>query len=536
MFLHRWWRTLFAAVLLSAFGLGPVAATPVAEAEGAIVATDAGPVQGLVFERYRLFQGIPFAAPPVGDLRWRSPQPVTPWAEPRDATAPGNRCAQAGDAFNGPASETEDCLYLNVTTPRTASAGGLKPVMVWLHGGGFVGGAGSDIDASRLAVDGDVVVVTTNYRLGVFGFFGHPALEGSAGFGLEDQQAALRWVQRNAAAFGGDPANVTLIGQSGGGTSICAHLISPLAAGLFHRAILQSGGCLGDWPAGVLPGVPALPAWHAAPEIAAIGAEAAAGIGCDDPATALACLRRLSVAEILPASIFFSRPAFGTPVMPADPAQELRDGRFHPLPVLSGHTRDEGTFWAAFQPQPITVDGYQALLAGAFGEQAARVAERYPVDAYATPGLAWSAVVGDRVWACPTLDGHRLFAARAPTFVYRFDDRAAPVIFPQPPEIPFGAYHASELPYLFDKLGIGMAAAPLNPEQQELSDQMIRYWANFAATGDPNGVDLPAWPVFQPDAPPWYVQRLTPGPAGMGPIDVAAEHQCDFWAGLNPAP
>lgn len=537
---HPWWRAVVATTLLMAFSLTPIGATPVAtpvadQADNAIVETDAGPVRGVVTAEARFFQAIPFAAPPVGDLRWQSPQPVTPWTAVRDATAPGNRCAQTGDAFNGPASDAEDCLYLNLTVPRSADAGHLKPVMVWVHGGGFIGGAGSDQDATRLAVTGDVVVVTVNYRLGIFGFFGHPALAGSAGFGLEDQQAALQWVQGNVAAFGGDPGNVTLFGESGGGTSICAHLTSPPAAGLFHQAILQSGGCLGDWPAGTLPGVPALPAWAPAAEVAAIGAAAAADVGCGDAATALACLRQLAVTDLLPGNLFFSRPAFGTPVLPADPARELRAGRFHQVPILSGHTQDEGTFWAAFQPQPITADSYRALLDGAFGEQATRVVERYPVDAYATPGLAWSAVVGDRVWACPTLDGHRLFAARTPAYVYRFDDREAPVIFPEPPEIPFGAYHASELTYLFDNLGFGTPGAALSPEQQQLSDQMIRYWANFAATGDPNDANLPEWPAFQPsDALP-HVQSLAPGVDGIGPIDVAAEHQCEFWASLQPA-
>lgn len=537
---RRRWRAGLAAFVLGlmtvlpASGVGAVSPVATEGEAGATVTTDAGPVVGTVTGGYRRFQGIPYAAPPVGDGRWRSPRPVAAWTAPRDATTPGNRCPQVGDPINGPASDTEDCLYLSVTAPLTAGPDRPKPVLVWLHGGGLVGGAGSDYDARRLAVGGDLVVVAPNYRLGVFGFFGHPGLEGSAGFGLEDQQAALRWVGRNIAAFGGDPANVTLAGQSGGGVSVCAHLASPAAAGLFHRAIIQSGGCQGEWPAGVLPGVPALTAWSTAAEVEASGAAAAAQVGCADPATALACLRALPAAEILPATIFFARPGVGAPVLPTDPGRALRDGTFHRVPILSGHTRDEGTFWASYQPQPITAGGYRALLAEAFGDGADAVAGRYPVAAYATPGLTWAAVVNDRVWACPALDGHRQFAAHVPTFVYRFDDRDAPVVFPEAPAIPLGAYHGSEVAYLFGS-GLGAPGAPLSPEQRRLSEEMIRSWARFAASGDPNGRGLPAWPAFDPADPMPHVRRLAPSADAGDSVDVAAEHGCGFWAGLAPA-
>jgi len=226
---------------------------------GAIVRTDFGPVRGTVTSEYRTFQGIPYAAPPVGELRWRPPQPPERWSTPRDATTPGSRCPQLASAELGfPGSVDEDCLYLNVITPRSARPGQLRPVMVWVHGGAFLWGAGSDYDARRLAVGGDVVVVTVNYRLGLLGFLGHPSLEGSGNFGLQDQQAALRWVRRNAAAFGGDPGNITVFGESAGALSVCAQLASPASGGLFHRAVMQSGPCMMDWPDNALiPGVPA---------------------------------------------------------------------------------------------------------------------------------------------------------------------------------------------------------------------------------------------------------------------------------------
>lgn len=223
-----------------------------------IVELHSGRVRGLTYEKYRLFQGIPYAAPPVGERRWCSPQPVDPWPQVRDATEPGSPCPQLPQDFADIASLDEDCLFLNVTAPRT---GGSKPVMVWLHGGGGANGEGAIFDAHRLAVAEDVVVVTPNSRLGIFGNFGYPSLAGGGGFGIEDQQAVLRWVQRNIDAFGGDPGNVTLFGESYGGLNVSAHLVAPGSAGLFHRAIVQSGFALLRSPAGAwAPGSPEMPA------------------------------------------------------------------------------------------------------------------------------------------------------------------------------------------------------------------------------------------------------------------------------------
>ncbi len=210
---RRWRRALTVALVCSVAAAACPPEAKTADA-GAIVRTDSGPVNGTATDEYRAFQGIPYAAPPVGELRWQAPQPPKRWSAPRDATEPGSRCPQLATAeFGYPGSVDEDCLYLDVITPRSARSDRLKPVMVWVHGGGLIAGAGSDYDARRLAVGGDVVVVTVNYRLGLLGFLGHPGLENSGNFGLQDQQAALRWVRRNAAAFGGDPDNVTLRGN-----------------------------------------------------------------------------------------------------------------------------------------------------------------------------------------------------------------------------------------------------------------------------------------------------------------------------------
>jgi para-nitrobenzyl esterase len=253
--------------------------------DAAIVDTDSGAVRGTLASDYRLFQGIPYAASTAGEHRWRAPAPVQAWTEPRDATKPGNICAQQPSVYADVASLEEDCLFLNVTTPQVTGADRLRPVVVWIHGDGAIG-AGSFFDARRLATIGDVIVVTINYRLGVFGVFGYAGLDGSGTFGLQDQRAALQWVLRNAAAFGGDPENVTLFGESYGGLATSAHLTSPESQGLFHRAIIQSGFALMDLPAGALyPGVPAVEwfGWQSAAEVEAAGAGMAAQLGCTDP-------------------------------------------------------------------------------------------------------------------------------------------------------------------------------------------------------------------------------------------------------------
>ena len=504
-----------------------------------IVQTDAGPVRGTVTDRYRLFQGIPYAATTGGEGRWRPPRPVPPWREPRDATRPCPICPQQPSSYAEVASLEEDCLFLNVTAPRSATPAEPKPVMVWIHGDGAIGGGGF-FDGRPLALAGDVVVVTVNYRLGIFGAFGHPGLEGSGTFGLQDQQAALRWVAGNAAAFGGDPGNVTVFGESYGGLSVSAHLIAPASAGLFHRAIVQSGFALMDLPAGAMfPGVPAVPwyGWRATAEVEALGASVASQLGCADPATALDCLRGLPVERLFAHAQPFQPYAFDNPVLPDDPGTALREGRFHRVPVLAGSTHDEHRLFVglfrALAGQPVTTDQYPALLAEAFGEQAAQIQARYPLSAYPSAAVAWATVLTDRMWARSTFALHRLLAARVPVYAYEFADGRAPMYLPFPPDLPPGAFHAAEVPYLFPDDKFRSAATP---EQRALSDQLLRTWAGFARTGDPGGPGLPAWPRFDGAQAVPYVQSLAPGGDGIGPVDYAAEHHLGFWEATGPSP
>ncbi|TWD73322.1 para-nitrobenzyl esterase [Kribbella amoyensis] len=500
---------------------------------GPVVRTDTGDVRGTVHADRRVFQGVPYAAPPVGPQRWQSPAPVKPWTGERAATEPGSPCPQNKNAIADLASTNEDCLVLNVTTPRSATPEQRKPVMVWIHGDGAIG-SGDQFDPARLAVDGDVVVVTFNFRLGVFGGFGLPGLAGSGTFGLQDQRAALEWVQRNAAAFGGDPGNVTLFGVSYGATSTSAHLLAKKSHGLFHKVIMQSGFTVMDMPAGVTyPGIPALPwyGWTTTKDAQTQGQLVASQLGCKDPANTADCLRKVPVAKLLavPQVMNIFQPmALDNDDLPPNPEQALDRGEFAEVPVLAGSTRDEHTTFVAFfrelAGRPVTKANYPELLRTAFGANAAKIAAEYPLTGYPTPALAWSAVVTDRLWARAQLRQNQLLSAKNPLWFYEFADRDAPLDIPFPPGFDPGAWHAGDVGYLFRT---AEEAGKMTNDQVALSDAMIRYWTTFAHHGDPNTEGLPAWPRF---AQPADVQSLAPN--AIKPVDYEAEHKLTFWRGL----
>lgn len=492
---------LIAAALLA----GPAG---VAQAsEPGLVRTDAGPVRGTVLADHQLYQGIPYAAAPVGELRWRSPLPVTPWTTPRAATQPGPACAQAAGA--GSPSSTEDCLYLNVTTPSTR---GRKPVMVYLHGGGNSYLSGAGFGTGRLAVQGDVVVVTINFRLGFFGFFGHPDLPDSGAYGVEDQQAALKWVQRNASAFGGDPHNVTVFGESGGAFDVCAHVTSPRSRGLFQRAIAQSGGCSTTWGAnGVIHGKPAGAPWVTKDAAAADAVAISTQLGCSD----VACLRTLPPTAFTAIDRGATPVVIGNSVLPVHPADALRTGRFNRVPVIWGNTRDEGRLTSATVPEPFD---YQGLLVQGFGgEKAAKIAAEYPAGESAR--VAYGAVLTDGVWACHQLADDRLLSRYTPTYGYEFADRTAPLgwfkdLFPA--GFPAGAAHSFELAYFFD-----IPTFDLDPAQQRLAATMIRDWTTFARTGRPGWSRFSAGNVQE-----YSLERV-------GQVNALTRHNCSFWNSIG---
>ncbi|MFC4909683.1 carboxylesterase/lipase family protein [Actinomadura gamaensis] len=526
------------------------------------VRTDAGTVRGVAHGQAHQFLGVPYAAPPVGALRWKSPRPVKPWTGTRAATASGPACV--GPAYNLPAGTTvsEDCLTVNVTTPASAPARP-RPVMVFVHGGDFVSGTGGAFDPAEMAARGDVVVVTVNYRLGVFGFFGYPGLPGSGDFGLQDQQAALRWVHRNARAFGGDAANVTLFGQSAGSAAVCAQLTSPAARGMFAKAILQSASC-GTLEPRLFPGAPAPDAhdvspWAPLKTVTARGTTLASKLGCASHKDPVSCLRNASVDALAgpatatdPTFPAFKSPAYGTPTLPADPHRAIEQGRFAHVPVVLGYTRDEGRFVTSSIVNPaigkvtFTPDVYAELTDAAYGPRAAAVRRAYDPSAYAgdlLPGtpesdrtgiegaLAWAAIETDRATACPMLADAAALSRRVPTYVYEFADRTAPTWLPVPAHFPAGAPHLADLPYLFATTrpalpGADNGPARLTPTQQRLSAQMIGYWTSFAHDGAPR--TAPTWPRYRATAP--NVQRLTPGGTATAPTTAeAATHKCATW-------
>lgn len=515
-------RTAFAltAVLAATLGLVGVSSA-FGQSTRDTVRTDGGLVRGNLDGQSRTFTGIPFAAPPTGDRRWQPPQPKPPWSGVLDATKRPASCLQLGDDGQSirPGS-SEDCLYLNVTTPQRATAEP-KPVMVWLHGGGLGSGAAAAYDGRRLSRAGDVIVVTVAYRLGGMGLFGYPGLPDSGTYGLADQQAGLRWVHDNIQAFGGDPDNVTLFGESAGALSTCAQIASPGTNGLINRAIVESGACDTNFPANLnFPDSAAQPWWIPRDTIAARGRDAASQLGCAD----LDCLRKADPVALLKATGKFQQLGYGTPLLPLDPRVALRTGKFTHVPVMQGNTREEQGFfgWLYEENGPFDEAAFRDNLAKTFGDQADAVARQYPLSAYDSPMRAWNTLTTDRGWICPALTSNRQLAQRVPVYSFSFADRTAPDYIGFPAGYDQGAFHGSELPYLFD-LG-----AELNPAQSELSQKMLSYWTNFARTGNPNGADLPSWPRFADGDTTQSLQV-----AGVTQTDLGRDHHCDFWSHLS---
>lgn len=529
----RWGWALALVIAVVAGGCGEAGAPGGAggsSRDGAVVGTDKGPLRGEVAVDHRTFRGIPYAAPPVGRWRWQAPQPVQGWRAVRDATKPASACPQEGFGF-GQESTTEDCLYLNVTTPPAAKSKDL-PVLVFLHGGDFKDGAGHSYGAERLATQGEAVVVTVNYRLGAFGFLAHPALDAghpgaSGNYGLQDQQAALRWVQRNAAAFGGNPGQVTLIGESAGGAAVCAHLTAPASAGLFHRAIIQSSPCVKQRP-------PAGPSSAPRPrdEATRLGTAIATKLGCTNPTTAATCLRTKPVSAIRAQSDEGEGlgPVFDTPVLPNDPATAVQTGQFLKIPVLHGINRHEERFMLlGTHPEPLTPARYRAEIERQFGDRAALVLDAYPCEKVPDCRARLAAVQTDAKWALPAVETNRALAAKVPTYAYEYADPHAPSMKGLPdPGFPLGAHHTSELPSLFSVPW----AEELTPDQQRLSERMIGYWTRFARTGNPNGDGAPAWrPAVHPTGR--SVLQLAPGRGGITPTAFARTHQYRFWSAMG---
>jgi len=458
-----------------AFGLALHATFPaVAQiAPTPIVETASGPVLGEVKDGVEVFRALPYAKPPVGDLRWRQPEPPLSWTRVRQATTPGRICIQPpSTGIKGP--QSEDCLTLDVFT-ATRTAAKPQPVLVWIHGGGFTGGTGitPEFDGAAFAKSG-VVLVNINYRLGRLGFFAHPALTREAGghpvadFGLMDQIAALKWVRANIRAFGGDPTQVTIAGGSAGGASVDALMISPQARGLFHRAIAQSG--LGrehtlDLAGAEREGVDLAGRW---------------GLAAADPKA----LRAIPIDRILAEATGNANngilkgeyPIIDGRVMPSSTYDAFKAGREAPVPFIIGSMTSEVP--SGLQPPLMKAkippfDKASPAIQAAYGD-----AKRYQ-----------DLLPSDVIFGTPAVELAALHARRAPTYVYRFGITADAV------QKMFGAaVHGTEGPYVF--LTFDASPIPIGPHQRELGRTVHDYWAAFIRTGNPNGNDRPVWPRF----------------------------------------
>jgi para-nitrobenzyl esterase len=511
------------AVVTVALGMAVAAELPGKPlADTLYIRTDLGLVHGINAGSVDEFLGLPYASPPTGDLRWKAPISAVPWRGVRDATVQRSACTQVITPGGDISASSEDCLYLNIYRPARSVPGRLHPVVVFIHGGSNKTGSGNEYDPSEMVSGTDIMVVTIDYRLGVFGFLALPSLDAetddfsSGNYGLMDQQAALRWVGANIREFGGDPSRVTVDGESAGGIDICASLASPTARGLFSKAIMESLYC------------PTLT--HAQADEAGVGL--ATSIGCADPSTAASCMRSKTASELLQASQSFNAsPNIGGRVLPLDPLEAFHAGQWNRSAILLGSNHDEATGGVALAlhsagvPLPLTAPEYVKVVGVAFKSVAPAVLNEYSALDYPSPFYAFAAEETDSQESCRLSQLAHLFSTMTATYQYEFADPSPPIPtgWPVVPPPGFGAYHGSELQYLFR---VGSQADAKSPAQRELSLRMMRYWADFARTGNPNGRELTFWPRQDLGAN----RVLSFKPTGDAVIqEFDANHHCEFW-------
>lgn len=476
------------------------------------VVTSYGTLRGTTDGTVNTFLGVPYAQPPESVLRWRAPQPLQPWSGIRDASSNGAACVQGGQP-TGSFITSEDCLSLNIWVPASP---GPHPVMVWLHGGAFLIGAGneSEYDGSTLAREQGVVVVDVNYRLSFMGFLALPQLSAENGDGhsgnqgFYDQLAALKWVKQEISRFGGDPANVTLFGESAGAISTCLMLASPLSDGLFQRAILESGNCR------LMPAISQAQAEQA-------GAAFLAKIGCSGDNPSLTCARskisqQILAALNLPMNEYLKIPpelwGFNPGIvidgkfLPKPPMELLAAGAKPGVEVLIGTNKDEGTLFVELIDHAADAAGYLAELQPRYGANATKLSTLYPHADFPSTGAAMAALVGDQVMHCPGREladllsetGHTVYSYN---FIQSVSGLTQGLMNMQRGQntSDVGTFHVSEIPYVF-----GMTSIIGNldtAERQQTARYMTRYWSDFARSGNPNGGSLPTWPEYRKSSP-----------------------------------
>ena len=462
-----------------------------------------GKIEGKQDGAVRTFLGIPYAAPPVGDLRWKAPQPAAKWSGVRKTTEFGARCMQGpiySDMIFRDPGPSEDCLYLNVWTPAKSAKKKL-PVMVWIYGGGYIAGASSEPrqDGTNLAKNQNVVVVSMNYRLGVFGFFVHPELAKESGhnsagnYGLLDQHAALEWVHDNIAVFGGDPGNVTIFGESAGSFSVSAQMASPLSKGLFEKAIGESGGAFSRTGLSF----DAMSA-RAEKDPKELGAEVEAGT--------LAEFRAVPAQKLLDATMKHNGGfGFGPDVdgyfLPRSVPEIFSAGEQNDVPLLAGWNHDEGSF--VVEAMKITPDSYKSMVQKQFGDNASDILRLYPGESDAQALRSAGDLAGDQfiAWSTWRWISAQASTGKQPIYRYRFD--LGPTNETTGKRV---AFHSSEIEYVFGQLDSRPHVTWTN-DDRELSAEMQKYWANFARSGNPNGEGLPKWPEYN-QADGWQVMHL----------------------------
>lgn len=479
------------------------------------VNTQEGPVRGEIVDNSIVFRGIPYAAPPVGNLRWKPPQAAEMRSGVLDAVTFGSPCSQPRASMG-----SEDCLFLNIWTPKERESK-QRPVMFFIHGGGNITQSASERQNGNLIYDGQpfqekggVILVSINYRLGPIGFLAHPGLtaedanKSSGNYGILDQIAALKWVQKNIANFGGDPNNVTVFGESAGGSDVSTLVASPLAAGLFQKAIIESG-----FPMLIerfLNDSNASPRGISAHDY---GLRIATAVGCDKASDVIGCLRTKTPAELLkaipPDQTADVTGTTGVPyganvdgyVLPTTTEQILSKGQQNKVPIMIGTNKNEALGF--IRDIPLDTEGQLRLaLQILFGADLNKVAARYPISDYSTPRLTLDAIVTDKFFFCPTRRAFQALAAnKNDLYVYLFaralESRKAN-----------GAEHGLELGFVFNTIG-KINSTPPTPQEIQLSELMLKYWSNFAKTGDPNSSGLPAWPTYKKNGDKTFVLDVT---------------------------
>ena len=500
------------------------------------VQTKDGPVCGLTASNITSYLDIPYAAPPVGNLRWEPPQPHAPWTTVLQATTAAPECPSPGFPPGSPpaAGTSEDCLYLKVEVPAGAKPGENLPVMYEVHGGGFLGTALTN-DGDNLVNSGKVVYVFANYRLGILGFLADKALGSHSGdYGLQDQQAGLRWVQQNIASFGGDPGNVTVFGESAGGASTCDQVASPTAKGLFQRAISVSG--FYNYQDNIVwSKADCKSTYFTEAQAQKVGAQFATMVGCGNVANVAACLRSVPATTLVEDGGQYTAPTAGGTIGPIvngttltmSPATAFATGHVNHVELISDVGRDEfnGGVYGNTPGLPVVVADtaaqYKQLVQEQFGRRAPTVERLYPLSQYQSPYDAYRTIMADSASVCPMLLTNQELAKYIPVYVDINTDADNPA--GEDLTLPLGAQHSGTNGL------VHFPPAQLDANQAALQHQLLAEWAYFARTGNPSAPHTPAWAPYSGGQHP--VMLLQPADTSIVTPEafIAAQHNCGFW-------